>query len=213
MMQPGTTSHVHHYHQSPPTNAFGLVGFILSLAGFVFGGLLCPLGLIFSVIGMKREPKGFAIAGLVIGIIGTVFLLFMVVYVVFIIFMIGGVVTAGVHAANQHHMQMQMQMNPPVLQGQMGVTSSSTTSWSTVSAANQGIMMLADTEVQNHYARFGQLPDQPTAQSLLIPFTDAQGNAVQYQRINPNEFELRLPGPDGQYNTPDDETTTIKLMP
>lgn len=63
--------------QSPPSNGLGLAGFICSLAGIVLGamtgvgGLLLPIGLILSLIALGREPRGFAIAGVVIGAIGT----------------------------------------------------------------------------------------------------------------------------------------------
>lgn len=54
-----------------PRNDLGLVGFILSLVGFLTGGLLSPVGLIISIVALGREPKGFAIAGLIIGLLGT----------------------------------------------------------------------------------------------------------------------------------------------
>jgi len=39
-----------------------------------FGWILWLLGLVFSVIGVFKKPKGFAIAGLVISLIGILFL-------------------------------------------------------------------------------------------------------------------------------------------
>ena len=50
----------------------GVAGFVVSLVGFTSLGLLSPIGLILSIIGMRREPKGLAIAGLVVGIVGTI---------------------------------------------------------------------------------------------------------------------------------------------
>lgn len=58
--------------QVKPVNAMAIVGFILSL-------LAAPIGLIFSIIGLKKVSqlqgagRGLAIAGLVISIIGTLF--------------------------------------------------------------------------------------------------------------------------------------------
>ncbi len=62
------------------SNTMGLVGFIISLVSLVgCGGLLSPVSLIFSLIGLGKDPKGFAIAGLVlslIGLAGFIFLFF-----------------------------------------------------------------------------------------------------------------------------------------
>src|SRR5882724_11802812 len=58
--------------QAPATNGMGLAGFIISLIGWLTCGVLCPIGLIFSAIGMRKEPRGMAIAGFVIGLLGTI---------------------------------------------------------------------------------------------------------------------------------------------
>jgi hypothetical protein len=60
--------------QPQPSNAMGVAGFIFSLIGFLLCGLLCPIGALLSLIGLFKEPRGFAIAGLVIGLIGSVML-------------------------------------------------------------------------------------------------------------------------------------------
>jgi hypothetical protein len=52
-------------------NVPGLVGFIFSIVGLVTCGLLSPIAAVLSGVGMRREPRGLAIAGLVIGIVGT----------------------------------------------------------------------------------------------------------------------------------------------
>jgi hypothetical protein len=59
---------------TPPsnTNSLGLAGFITALVGIALtGGLLCPVGLILSLIALSRRPRGFAIAGTVIGLLGS----------------------------------------------------------------------------------------------------------------------------------------------
>ncbi len=58
------------------SNGMGLAGFIVSLLGVISCGLLGPVGLILSIIGMRKEPRGFAIAGLVLGIIGSLWIVF-----------------------------------------------------------------------------------------------------------------------------------------
>lgn len=62
------------------TNALGVVGFIFSLIGLFFGWCFWPVALIsllgafLSFIGMFREPRGLAIAGFIIGLLGSVVL-------------------------------------------------------------------------------------------------------------------------------------------
>lgn len=57
----------------PQSNQLGLAGFIVSLVGFVAcAGILCPIGLVMSAIALRREPKGFAIGGVIIGLVGSV---------------------------------------------------------------------------------------------------------------------------------------------
>jgi hypothetical protein len=54
------------------TNGLGVAGFVCSMLGFFFtGGLLCPIGLILSLIALGKQPRGFAIAGLIVGLLGT----------------------------------------------------------------------------------------------------------------------------------------------
>ena len=58
----------------PPTNGLGLAGFIVSLVGLILTcGVVCPVGLVLSLFALRKEPRGFAIAGAVIGAIGSLF--------------------------------------------------------------------------------------------------------------------------------------------
>ncbi len=56
---------------SPGENNLGLWGFIVALLGWLTCGLLAPVGLIMSLVALKREPRGFAIAGVVLGALGS----------------------------------------------------------------------------------------------------------------------------------------------
>ena len=56
----------------PKENGFGLAGFIVSIAGLVLCGIPSVFGVILSLIGLRKEPKGLAIAGLLIGLVGLV---------------------------------------------------------------------------------------------------------------------------------------------
>lgn len=78
---PPTQSPYQNYNQPPvqEKNGIGLAGFILSIVAFVLfwvpiiNGICWLLGLILSIVGMFKKPKGLAIAGLVISLIGVVF--------------------------------------------------------------------------------------------------------------------------------------------
>ncbi|GGW47098.1 hypothetical protein [Arenibacter certesii] len=69
-------------NQRSKTNGIGTAGFILSIIALVAGCLpiigwtVWFLGLLFSFIGIFSRPRGLAIAGLVISLIGFVLFLF-----------------------------------------------------------------------------------------------------------------------------------------
>jgi hypothetical protein len=63
------------------SNGLGLAGFIVSLVGLISCGLISPIGLVLSLVGLGKSPKGFAIAGTVLGILGSLWV-FVLVFVV-----------------------------------------------------------------------------------------------------------------------------------
>lgn len=50
-------------------NTLGLVGFIVSLASLLTCGFAAPIGVILSFIALFKAPRGFAIAGTIIGVV------------------------------------------------------------------------------------------------------------------------------------------------
>lgn len=60
------------------SNGFGIAGFILALLTLflgwipIIGWLLWLLALVFSLVGIFKKPKGLAIAGLVLSVIGLI---------------------------------------------------------------------------------------------------------------------------------------------
>ena len=71
--QPGVVSYT---FMNPPQNGLGIAGFITSLVGILTCGVLAPVGLILSVIALIKPPRGFAIAGTIIGIVGSIWVIF-----------------------------------------------------------------------------------------------------------------------------------------
>ncbi|WP_432800131.1 hypothetical protein [Poriferisphaera sp. WC338] len=64
--------HIHKHE----TNSLGTAGLIVSIVGLVFGGILCPIGFLMSLIAVFKKPRGMAIGGLVIGGLGSLIVLF-----------------------------------------------------------------------------------------------------------------------------------------
>ncbi|MFT5423362.1 MAG: FAD/FMN-containing dehydrogenase [Phycisphaerales bacterium] len=73
------TSHAHTVHEShsvvvvSESNGAGFWGFILSLLGVTccVGTCFSWVGLVVSLVGLTKKPRGFAIAGVVLGAVGT----------------------------------------------------------------------------------------------------------------------------------------------
>jgi len=70
------------YDDGEQKNTIGLVGFIVSLASIISCCSLAPIGLLLSFIGLFKAPRGFAIAGTVIGAVFSLIFLLGVVGVV-----------------------------------------------------------------------------------------------------------------------------------
>jgi hypothetical protein len=64
------------------TNGLGTAGFVISLISFLcLGGLISPISLIMCGVAMRKEPKGLAIAGLILSIVGSLWLIIAVVFI------------------------------------------------------------------------------------------------------------------------------------
>lgn len=62
-----------YFYQPPPTNALGIAGFVVSLSGMIVClGLTCPIGLILSLIALTKTPRGYAVAGSILGVLGSI---------------------------------------------------------------------------------------------------------------------------------------------
>jgi|TARA_B100000809_G_scaffold201992_1_gene202677 hypothetical protein len=56
------------------TNGLGIAGLVVSILGILTCGLISPLGLLLSLIALLKPPRGLAIAGTIVGFLGTGFL-------------------------------------------------------------------------------------------------------------------------------------------
>ncbi len=84
---------------APPTNGLGIAGFVCAMVG-IFGlcfpmlGFVAFVGLILSLIALRRPPRGLAIAGTIVGFIGSLYL-FIAIFVVGLIFAAAGTAAVG----------------------------------------------------------------------------------------------------------------------
>lgn len=76
-----TAQHIYVQQPEKKTNGIGTAGFVLALTAIflgwipIIGWLIWVLGVIFSFIGVFKEPRGLSIAGLVISFIGVILLI------------------------------------------------------------------------------------------------------------------------------------------
>ena len=85
-----------------PTNNLGLAGFITSLLGVVSCGLLSPVGLLLSLIGLSKQPRGFAVAGTILGLLGSIFMVLFGVGIVLGLMGLGAAAKAVKEYADTH---------------------------------------------------------------------------------------------------------------
>lgn len=99
--------------QQAASNGLGTAGFVLSLVGLLTCGFLCPLGFLFGLLGMFKPPRGLAIAGTVIGALGSLWLAFFGFALVAGLFGFGSAVNeamkAGEKAAERQRQEMKLE--------------------------------------------------------------------------------------------------------
>jgi len=103
------------YQQSvapPQTNGLAIAGFVCALIGlFATGGLLCPIGLILSLVALgKPGGRGFAIAGVVIGLLGSCGLLLAIILIPAVILGALGIAAVAIALAEPAKMELTADM-------------------------------------------------------------------------------------------------------
>ena len=61
------------------SNVLAMVGFWLAIAGFLTCGVTGIPGLVCSILGMRQEPKGWAVAGIAVSVPSVLWCLFWIV--------------------------------------------------------------------------------------------------------------------------------------
>ena len=173
---PGPVERIYIQQGPSQSNGMGIAGFVVSLVGFISCGLLSPIGCILSLMGLRQEPRGLAIAGLVLGLVGSAWL------ALFGFACIAGTLGLSVAAKTA---------------GAALSTSVSVTSVCSVvqeyGQAHQG-KLPSEKELKAVLQRDGK------------PTKDAWGNELRYRITGASNYEVRSAGPDGKFDTGDDLT-------
>lgn len=163
-------------HTPPPSNGLGVAGFVLSLLGFIGTcGLLSPIGLLLSLIALRKQPRGLAIAGTIIGAVGSIWMLFAL--LVFGVMIMGLLAVAGAGVA----------MTLPNIQ----------------TAGNMLEMRTEINEYHATLGSLPESVDTITTLKPDLKL-DAWNNSIRYEITGPNRYELSSAGPDGTWDTADD---------
>ena len=159
-----------------PRNWFGFFGFGLSIFAILTAGVLSPIALLFSLIGMRRQPRRLATAGTVLGTIGTL--------------MLAGVISAGVFSHSKHQRHVTRERQSKV--NRVLTEKTSTT------------LKLASKEFEEYsQANDGNLPAWIDANMVAIKHQDAWGESLRFD-AEKEGGKLRSAGADHRFDTKDD---------
>lgn len=185
------------------SNPLGLAGFIVSLIGFLAGGILCPIGFILSLFALGRRPRGFAIAGAIIGFLGSCGGL--IVFMIFgsAILAMLGIATAGaaIAGANGAGGPVALPSHRDAVLAEMARAREAIRAREPAGPAGSPLPLhLAQVEVVQPGGR--RVP--------FISLTDPWGESYAYvYSIGADAFDLASSGPDRKLGTADD----IRLDP
>jgi hypothetical protein len=166
--------------EQPKENMLGLIGFITSILGLVFTcGIASPLGLLLSLFGLLSRPRGYALAGVVTGLLGSAWLV---------------ALAAGVWAMGV----MAMVAKPAIEQMIVEVGEMSTT-------VNK--MSEAKKQIEAFRTENERYPDGVEGNKIVADFKDSQGNPLRYE-VKEEGYLIRSAGKDKKFETADDLDST-----
>ena len=170
------------YIDQPPTppkrrfNWWGFNGMCLSFLSLLTLGLLSPIALLLSVIGLRRPGKGMAAVGTMVSLVG-----------------IALITTIGVTAASAH----QHQLTRIAKQKQARVNAVK------IEATRSLLAVAHDELVEYRGQHDGRLPADIEGNMLVVSQIDPWGQALRYEPEAGFAF-VRSAGPDQEFLSPDD---------
>ena len=161
----------------PPeeANGFGLAAFVVSIGSLFLCGIPAMIGILLSLIGLRRKPRGLAMAGLVISTValGEMLALGLGTYSVY----------TGYQAWPKEKNVIKLYFNPE--------------------SGSHGPLMRETIKIGWFWKRNGTLPDKAAGQALVAGSLDDYGAQLVYETDDVS-FSVRSSGPDGELNTADD---------
>ena len=173
--------------QPPPirkrhSNWWGLGGLLLSLGGLITCGLLSPVALLVSLIGLWQNPRRSAIAGTVISLAGLA---------------VASSIVYGTVSNQMHRHERIEQKKQAIYMAQQ------------VDQATE-LLESATRELEGFRTEHeGALPAAIDGNMLVIKYQDPWGQELRYEP-GVNQATIRSAGVDARFDTPDDLTRTIE---
>lgn len=174
------------------SNGLGVAGFVVSLIGLVCSmGVISPIGLVMSLFALGRQPRGLAIAGVVLGAIGTCGLVLSLIFIPIALAFV--LAAAGLTAA-------------AVAIGGLGGPGTEA----------QVEMFILATNIEQRTKQTGSVPaslDEITAKMGTPQYTDPWDKPYRYEVTQDGSaFRLYSSGPDGIPANADDVRFEIPVQ-
>ena len=157
-------------------NWWGFNGMSLSFVSLLTFGLLSPLALLLSLIGLRRRGKGMAVVGMMVSLLG-----------------IALISTIGIAAYNTH----QAQVAKITKQKEARINAVKT------QEANVLLAEAYDDLVEYRGQHEGQLPADIEGNMIVVVFRDPWGQALRYE-LEEGFALVRSAGPDQEFLSSDD---------
>lgn len=172
-------------------NWWGFNGMWMSFASLFSAGILSPISLVVSLVGLRRPGKLMASVGTVVSLLGTG--------------IASLIAIGGYHAHHEHHARRAAKERAVVVKKQVEET--------------EKLVALASTELREYQAdNDGLFPSDIDANMLVIKYVDPWGVALRFEQENETAV-IRSAGPDSKFYTKDDVTRELtgksesKLVP
>ena len=162
-------------------NWWGFNGLLLSIASLMTCGILAPISLLVSLIGLRRSPRRAALAGTLISLAGMGLIMSMV---------IGGLTEEARRQSRIERVRYSRQVAEQVDQCRQ--------------LLGQATSDLGEYRDEHD----GTLPSAIDGNVLVIKYVDPWGQELRYEELAQGGL-VRSAGPDQQFDTRDDVTVTI----
>jgi hypothetical protein len=162
-------------------NWSGFVGLLLALISPLTLFLAAPFALLFSLVGLRRSPRGMAVVGTVISLAATAALTLM----------ITGAVRHRVHVHHQHQRQV------------VAAENREKTAETAITMKQAEARLLVYREDHKNF-----LPELAEGMDITVQYRDAWERELFYEPVK-GGCVIRSAGPDGEFLTSDDVTCQV----